>query len=128
MFFAIKIKTDLKNFFVQKSFFFQYLLFFQSQSCLLESTVAIFRQSAGYVFGHAETGNGAKKRVVLRREFFALILKWSEKTVFEQKMAFSLVIFCSHAAILLRFLPFLVFWIGCFFRWFSQLIHSCFQA
>ena len=27
-------------------------------------------------FGHAETGNGAKKRVVLRREFFfALILK-----------------------------------------------------
>ena len=29
---------------------FQYLLFFQSQSCLLESTAAIFRQSAGYVF------------------------------------------------------------------------------
>ena len=23
-------------------------------------------------FGHAETGNGAKKRVVLRREFFSL--------------------------------------------------------
>ena len=30
-------------------FFFQYL-FFQSQSCLLESTAAIFRQSAGYVY------------------------------------------------------------------------------
>ena len=43
-------KSDLKNFFVQKSFFFQYLLFFQSQLCLLESTVAIFRQSAGYVY------------------------------------------------------------------------------
>ena len=42
-------KSDLKNVFVQKFFFFQYLLFFQSQSCLLESTAAIFRQSAGYV-------------------------------------------------------------------------------
>ena len=31
------------------NFFFQYLLFFKSQSCLLQSTVAIFRQSAGYV-------------------------------------------------------------------------------
>ena len=41
-------KSDLKRVFVQKSFF-QYLLFFQSQSCLLESTAAIFRQSAGYV-------------------------------------------------------------------------------
>ena len=41
-------KTDLKNVFVQK-FFFQYLLFFQSQSCLLESVAAIFRQSAEYV-------------------------------------------------------------------------------
>ena len=30
--------------------FFQYLLFFQSQSCFLESTEAIFRQSSGYVF------------------------------------------------------------------------------
>ena len=36
--------------------------------------------------------------------FFALILKWNEKTVFEQKFAFSLVVFCSHAAISLRFL------------------------
>ena len=43
-------KSDLKNVFVRKSFFFQYLLFFQSQSCLLESTAAIFRQSAGYVY------------------------------------------------------------------------------
>ena len=35
--------------FLYKTLFFQYLLFFQSQSCLLESTVAIFRHSAGYV-------------------------------------------------------------------------------
>ena len=42
-------KSDLKNVFVQKSFFFQYLLFFQYQLCSLESTAAIFRQSAGYV-------------------------------------------------------------------------------
>ena len=55
-------------------------------------------------FGHAETGNGAEKRVVLWREFFfALILKLSEKTVFEQKFGFSVVVFCSHAAISLWF-------------------------
>ena len=35
--------------FLYKNLFFQYLLFFQSQSCLLESTAAIFRKSAGYV-------------------------------------------------------------------------------
>ena len=48
--------------------------------------------------------------------FFPLILKWSEKTVFEQKMAFSLVVFCSHAAILLRFLPFFSFLDRMFFQ------------
>ena len=42
-------KSDLENDFVQKSFF-RYLLLFQSQSCLLESMAAIFRQSAGYIF------------------------------------------------------------------------------
>ena len=36
-------------FLYKNPFFFQYLLLFQSQSCLLESTAAIFRQSAGYV-------------------------------------------------------------------------------
>ena len=36
--------------FLYKNLFFLYLLLFQSQSCLLESTAAIFRQSAGYVF------------------------------------------------------------------------------
>ena len=93
------------------------------------STSSRFRNSSGYVFfnicshifmifevklssdfGHAETGSGAKKRVVLRREFFfAPNLKQSEKTVFEQKFAFSLVVFCSHAAIWLWFLLFFRF-------------------
>ena len=49
-----KNKSDLKNVFVQ-NFFFQYLLFFQSQSCFLKSTAAIFRQSAGYVFNCSRT-------------------------------------------------------------------------
>ena len=35
--------------FLYKNLFFRYL-FFQSQSCLLESTAAFFRQSAGYVY------------------------------------------------------------------------------
>ena len=41
----------------------------------------------------------------------------SEKTVFEQKFAFSLVVFCSHAAISLWFLLFFfsIFLIGFFF-------------
>ena len=52
-------------------------------------------------FGHAETGNGAKKELVFRREFFIRILKQSEKTVFGQKFNFSIVIVCSHAEILL---------------------------
>ena len=56
-------------------------------------------------FDHAETGSGAKKRMVLRREFFLRMvlqrefLKLSEKRVIEQKFAFSLVVFCLHAAI-----------------------------
>ena len=50
-----QIKSDLKNVFVQKSFFFQNLLFCQSESCLLESTAAIFRQSAGYVHKSRQT-------------------------------------------------------------------------
>ena len=56
--------------------------------------------------------------------FFALILKKSEKTVFEQKFGFSVVVFCSHAAISLWFLLFFsVFWIG-FFFWMVFPIHS----
>ena len=47
--------------------------------------------------------------------FFALILKWSEKTVFEQEFAFSLVVFCSHAAISLWFLLFFRFFGSDFF-------------
>ena len=33
-----------------------------------------------------------------RYENFSLMLKYSEKAAFEQKFAFTLVIFCSHAA------------------------------
>ena len=41
-------QIGLKKYFCTK-IFFSYILFVQSQSCLLESTAAIFRQSAGYV-------------------------------------------------------------------------------
>ena len=38
-------------------FLYENLLLFQSQSCLLESTAAIFRQSAGYVLENILTQN-----------------------------------------------------------------------
>ena len=50
-------------------------------------------------FVHAKTGNGVKKQVVLRHKVFHYNLQIGEKRVFEQKFAFSLVVFCSHAAI-----------------------------
>ena len=56
--------------------------------------------------------------------FFALILKYSEKTVLEQKFGFSVVVFCSHAAISLWCLLFFDFSKRIFSRWFSQSIHS----
>ena len=42
-------------------------------------------------FGHAETWSGAKKRVVYATCNFSLYFQSREKTVFEQKFAFSLV-------------------------------------
>ena len=48
--------------------------------------------------------------------FFALNLKWSEKTVFEQKFAFSLVVFlftCGNFTLI--FTVFSIFWIGFYF-------------
>ena len=56
--------------------------------------------------------------------FFALVLNLSAKTVFEQKFAFSLVIFCSHAAISLRFLLFFQFFGLDFFFQMVFPIHS----
>ena len=61
------------------NFFFQYLLFFQSQSCLLESTAAIFRQSAGYVCFFPERWQCTQTKVVSREfqrwdPFFSQIL------------------------------------------------------
>ena len=35
-------------------------------------TFSFLKSNLSSYFGHAETGNGAKKRVVLRREFFSL--------------------------------------------------------
>ena len=58
----------------------------------------IFEIKLEYDFGNAETGSGAKEQAILWREFFARILMQSEKMVFEENLAFSLVIFCSHAA------------------------------
>ena len=63
-------------------------------------------------FVHAETESGTKKRVVLRREFF---FAQKEKTVSEQKIYFSLVVFCSHAATSLWFLLFFLFFGSDFF-------------
>ena len=48
--------------FLYKKFFFQYL-FFQAQSCVLESTAAIFRQSAGYVDYFQEPRNDFERTV-----------------------------------------------------------------
>ena len=59
-------------------------------------------------FGHAKTGSGANTLVVLRRELFCSNFKVEWKTVFES--AFSLVVFCSHAAFWHLCLLFLVFW------------------
>ena len=55
------------------------VVLFIIQRCLLKALsffkicspiFMIFEVKLGSDFGHAETGNGAKKRVVLRREFF----------------------------------------------------------
>ena len=84
-------------------------------------------QNSGSDFGHAVTGSGAKKRVVLRREIFRSNFNVSEKTVFEQKFVFSLVVFCSHAAISLAiFNVFFDFFGSDFFQMVLQSIHSSF--
>ena len=44
--------------------------------------------------------------------------------MFEQKFGFSVVVFCSHAAISLIFTVFSIFRIGFFSKWFFQSIHS----
>ena len=102
---------------------FERLFFYEDDSS------SPFRNSSGYVFysrsnhtfswllksnwssdfGHAETESGAKERRVLWW-FVTLILNQSEKTVFEQKFAFSLVFFlftCGNFA--LNFTVFLFF-------------------
>ena len=60
-------------------------------------------------FGHAETGNGAKKRVVLRRDIYRSNFKVEWENGVWTKVAFSLVNSCSHAAISLWFFLFQFF-------------------
>ena len=80
-------------FFVQKSFF-QYFLCFQSQSCLLKSTAAIFRQSSGYVFS-------IQKCQQLNFKWRQFITKWRQFSLFDY---FSFSIFND----------FFVFWLAFF--------------
>ena len=47
-------------------------------------------------FGNAETGSGCEKRVVLRRDIFHSNFKVESEKVFEQRFAFSLVVFFVH--------------------------------
>ena len=66
-------KSDLKIFLYKNLFFFQYLLFFQSQSCLLESTAAIFRQSSGYVWFFAVMFFPIQSQSFLGSVYFCLV-------------------------------------------------------
>ena len=63
--------------FLYKILFFQYLLFFQSQSCLLESTAAIFRQSAGYVLSFLSDFfvNGFPNSLIVRSRSSSCLVK-----------------------------------------------------
>ena len=80
-------------------------------------------------FGEAETGSGAKKRVVLRREVFhseaecEIILKQSEKRVYEQKFAFSLAFLFVHMR-QFRFDFFQFFGLDFFCKWFFRSMNS----
>ena len=66
-------------------------------------------------FGHAETGNGAKKRVVLGREFFCSNFKVEWENGVWTRIRFLGSGFCSHAAISLWFLLFFRFFVSDFF-------------
>ena len=60
---------------------------------------SLFLKSNCCDFGHVGTGSGAKKEWFCGVKILLLKFLSREKTVFEQKFAFSLVNFCSHAAI-----------------------------
>ena len=61
--------------------------------------------------------------------FLALILKNSEKMVFEQRFDFSLVVFCSHAAIsfTLIFTVFSIFSLVVFFDFLDLIFQMVFE-
>ena len=78
--------------FLYKNLFFQYLLFYQSQSCLLESTATIFWQYAGYFYSceaasWAELYCGALGLFLQFKEFElfwgAVFLRLEEKSIGE---------------------------------------------
>ena len=79
-------------------------------------------------FGHAETGNGAKKRVVLRREIFRSNFKESESGVCTKTRFLASGFLFTRGNFTLIFTVSLIFWIGFFSKWFSQSIKSSFQA
>ena len=63
-------------------------------------------------------------------KFYGLILKKCEKTLLEEKFAFSVVVFCSHAVFCHRCLLYFWFFICFFFlsEWFYQFIHNPFYV
>ena len=79
-------------------------------------------------FGHAETGNGAKKRVVLRREIFRSNFKESESGLCTKTRFLASDFLFTRGNFTLIFTVSLIFGIGFFSKWFSQSIQSSFQA
>ena len=77
-------------------------------------------------FGHAETGNGEKKRVALRQEFFCSNFKVKWENGVWTKTRFLASGFCSHAAISLWFLLFFYCLDRNVSKWLFKSIHSSF--
>ena len=86
----------------------------------------IFKVKLERCFGHAETGSGAKKRTVFRRElFFPFLFVSSERMVYEQKFSFAsgFLFTCGIFALIFALFDFLKeFYSKCF----SQSSHSPF--
>ena len=81
-------------------------------------------------FGHAETGSGAKKRVVLLRKFFRSNFKVEWKNGVWKNIRFlasGFLITCGDFTSVFYYL-FSIFGSDFFSKWFSQTIHSSFQV
>ena len=84
-----------------------------------------FKSNWSSDFGHAETGNGAKKRGVLRREFFCSNFKVDWENGVWTKIRFlgsGFLFTCGNFTLI--FTVFSIFRIGFFSKCFSQSIHS----